>query len=256
MQASENQQGKWEAYWKDTRDIAAQSYPEAQSVWDSEVEAGIELDLPRFMAHFDPALPVIDVGCGSGKQTARLARHFPRVLGTDVSASAVQFAAQAHPAKNLEYSVLDALSPSDARALHSRLGDANLYVRTVVHIFGDKERASLGEVLRILMGERGTMYNIELGPKSPEYFEYWIKTHGMPVKLARVMSKGLRPGPVGKEDIDRLFPPRSYETLDSGDAIWAGVRMTSQELVAAGRREGEIFEPPMYYSLIRKRSGN
>jgi SAM-dependent methyltransferase len=251
---TDRQQEKWETYWKETHDIATTaSYDKAKSVWDTDVDRTVDLDVERLRPHFDPKLPVLDVGCGSGQQTVRLARHFRTVLGTDVSPSAVALAAAVHGADNLTYEVLDGLDLDAAKAIHQRLGDVNLYVRTVIHVFGPTDRKRLAEVLQTLIGERGTLYSVELGLGAVPYFEAWAKTNGMPVKLDRVMSKGLRPGPVGREHIESLFPPAAYEVLADGEVIVPGIRMTSRELMAAGNEEGALWEPPYYYSIIRKR---
>ncbi|WP_249520748.1 class I SAM-dependent methyltransferase, partial [Microbacterium sp. ER1] len=61
------------------------------------------------VAHFDPALPVIDVGCGNGTNTRWLAGLFPSVLGIDVSTGAVELARrEAEGVQNADFMVMDA----------------------------------------------------------------------------------------------------------------------------------------------------
>lgn len=253
MAETEKQQLQWEEYWSETKSLAQSSYPEARPIWDNDAEYAAGSDVLRFRDHFDAALPVLDFGCGNGTQTALLAEHFGRVIGTDVAASAVALAAQANPAPNLSYEVLDALNLSDMQKFHDRFGDLNLYVRTVAHQFGPTERLILGRGLRTLMGERGVMYMVELGPRSPEYFQNWIQTYGMPHKLMRIVSKGIQPGPVGRVDVNNMFPSGEYDVLGEGECTIPGARMSSAKLDAEGKAEGAIWEPPMYYAVVRNK---
>ncbi len=45
--------------------------------------------LEHLKRQLDPDLPIVDVGCGSGAFSRRLAAHFPHVLGVDVSPNAI-----------------------------------------------------------------------------------------------------------------------------------------------------------------------
>jgi SAM-dependent methyltransferase len=253
MAETEKQQLQWEEYWSETKSIAQSSYPEARPIWDNDAEYAAGSDIPRFKSLVDPSLPIVDFGCGNGTQAALLAKHFGRVIGTDVAQSAVVLAAQANPGPNLSYEVLDALSLTDMQKFHDRFGDLNLYVRTVAHQFGPDERLILGRGLRTLMGERGTTYIVELGPRSPEYFQNWIQTNGMPRKLMRIVSKGIQPGPVGRADIDNMFPKSEFEVLSEGECTIPNALMSSDKLDAEGKPEGAVWEPPMYYAVVRKK---
>src|SRR4051812_47643098 len=124
----------WDNYWHDASSTLEQVF------WDSPPEQAVRDELRRFGALLAAPLPMIDVGCGHGTQTRELARHFPRVLGVDVSPAGVEIARQTNSSENLEYDVLDVLDAEAARALHERLGDANLYVRTVLHQLDAGER--------------------------------------------------------------------------------------------------------------------
>lgn len=57
--------GAWEGFWRDA--------PEEPGsvIWDAEPALGAERHLTLFRPHLaDPALPVVDLGCGNGTQTA------------------------------------------------------------------------------------------------------------------------------------------------------------------------------------------
>ena len=71
----------WERWW-----AGIEGRP-GEIVWDADV-GDLEADLDHFVGSFGQALPVIGFGCGDGRQTRFLARHFPDVLGVDVSAAA------------------------------------------------------------------------------------------------------------------------------------------------------------------------
>lgn len=189
----------WDSYWHDTD-------PKDPVFWDSPPEQAVRDDLRRFGAHFAPDLPMIDVGCGHGSQTRELARHFPRVLGVDVSPAGLELARQQYPADNLEYAVLDLLDPAAARALHDRLGDANLYVRTVLHQLATDDRPRAAASLAILAGARGRALVCELSPAAEAYFEYlFAEFAGPPPGLGRVLRHGIRPAALQPGDLARTL---------------------------------------------------
>ncbi|MFA6113634.1 MAG: class I SAM-dependent methyltransferase [Sphingomonas sp.] len=55
----------------------------------------------------------LDVGCGPGRDTLQLAKHFDRVLGLDVSENMVSLARQAAFSPNIEFRRLDILDLDD-----------------------------------------------------------------------------------------------------------------------------------------------
>jgi len=67
--------------------------------------AGYERGLAGLLGVTGPVRSVLEVGCGEGNITARLAGHFPhaRVLGTDVSRRIIEVARGEHP--QLEFAV-------------------------------------------------------------------------------------------------------------------------------------------------------
>ncbi|KRV47872.1 hypothetical protein AQ490_05800 [Wenjunlia vitaminophila] len=73
----------WDSFWTDLHESPG------ASPWDVDPNYVAHAHLDLFGSVLDPSLPVIDVGCGDGAQTAALARHFDRVIGVDVMADAV-----------------------------------------------------------------------------------------------------------------------------------------------------------------------
>lgn len=190
----------WDSYWNDTSAALDQVF------WDSPPEQAVRDELRRFGAHLDPALPMIDVGCGHGTQTRELARAFPRVLGVDVSAAGLEIARRAHAADNLEYAVLDVLDVAAAAALHDRLGDANLYVRAVLHQLGPVERVQAVASLSTLLGARGRAMVCELSPAAEAYFAYlFAEFGGPPPGLGQVLRHGIQPAALQAGDLERAF---------------------------------------------------
>lgn len=89
---------------------------------------------------------VLDVGCGTGKFTRRLARKADRVVGVDVSIGMLRRARR--------YALRDGVEPGYLRADAARLPFPDESFDHVVcagafHLFPDKKRA-LGEIERVL----------------------------------------------------------------------------------------------------------
>ncbi|HEY8375585.1 MAG TPA: methyltransferase domain-containing protein [Nannocystis sp.] len=190
----------WDDYWNDAASEIGQVF------WDSPTTQAVEAELDRFGAHLDLGLPMIDVGCGHGTQTRALAGRFARVIGVDVSAAAIEIARTANPGENVAYEVLDVLDVDAAAALHRRIGDANLYVRTVIHQLGEVERVQAVASLSTLVGARGRALVTELAPSAEAYFEYlFAEFGGPPPGLARVLRHGIRPAALREGDLARAF---------------------------------------------------
>jgi SAM-dependent methyltransferase len=134
----------WENYWKTIKSTGRGG----QVLWDNEPERASAEDVPRLKPHFDLSLPLLDFGCGNGRQTRYLAKHFDRVIGTDVSASAIAKAKEETINQpNIEYHLLDALRPEQAKAFHDKFGDVNIYMRTVLHVVQRKDRLVFAQSL-------------------------------------------------------------------------------------------------------------
>lgn len=246
----ERQQRMWEKFWGETRSIATSSYPEARPIWDADAEQTALADLSRFKPYMDVSLPLVDYGCGNGTQTISLAKHFSKVVGTDVSAEAIAMATQFNAAPNVQYQAIDGLQLAQVRKLHDELGDVNLYMRTVLHFLSPSERVVFGEGVRTLLGHRGTLYVTELSTKAPSFINSWIEQNGMPRKLERIVSTGVKPGLVERSDVERLFPDGAYEILTDGDCAGPVLDARSDKLDAEGR--SARYDPPMYYAVVRR----
>ncbi len=147
----------WEDFWREAPDEPGAVF------WDAEpaLTAGVHLTLFAPLLA-DPALPVVDLGCGNGTQTRFLADHFRHVVGADLSPSALDHARRADPAGQAGYRLLDAGEKSETETLHAELGDTNVYVRGVLHQCEPDDRQSLVDGIATLVGERGRVFLVEL----------------------------------------------------------------------------------------------
>lgn len=229
----------WEDYWGHLSGAPGEIF------WDAAPDTGAALDLPRFKALADPSLPLLDIGCGNGTQTRFLGDHFPKVIGTDVSEKALASARGSAASPNIDYRVLDVLAPDDVGALHDEIGDANVYVRAVLHQILPPDRPPAARSIERLLGRRGIAYIIELSPAAEAYFGALIEKYGAPPPgLARVLRHGITPARFGEDDMAALFPEDRFKVLAAGD----GSIRTTHPLP-----EGGFVEVPALYRVLRLR---
>jgi SAM-dependent methyltransferase len=178
------------------------------------------VDIERFRPYFDPRLPVLDFGCGNGRQTRFLAKQFERVIGTDVSPRAIDLARQetAAAGMNIDYRVLDALRPEQARAFHAEFGDVNIYMRTVLHVIQRKDRKVFAESLATLLGEKGTLYQIELALCALDYFITLPgnSPSGLPSHVHNVIKTGATSVGFDPQDRPLVYPDEHWQILAEG----------------------------------------
>ncbi|MCU0551179.1 MAG: methyltransferase domain-containing protein [Leptolyngbya sp. Prado105] len=222
----------WQAYWEKTAKLST------PILWNTPSEIASERDLPRFQHLMNPELPLIDFACGHGNQAYFLAQHFPRVMGVDVSASAIELAQAQYGAPNIEYRVLDALKPEQAAALHAEIGDSNIYMRTGFHHICPEKRDTFAQSLHTLLGKQGILYLFELGDGGDEYVGSMVDRY----EVQLVVQHGLRPGAITQQEVARYFA--DYEVLDSGkDTLQPVVRFEN----------GEAAQIPAFYAVLRRK---
>lgn len=204
----------WESFWRDTpREAGA-------AVWDSAPEHASALHAPLFEGHLDPALPVVDLGCGSGTQTRWLAGRFARAVGIDLSAEAVAHARASDPEGVAEYRVLDATDPDAVRALRDHLGgDANVYMRGILHQSEPADRPLVTRSVADLLGERGAVFCVEMAAASKPLMAALVGgPSGPPPKLAQVFAHGLTPAEIEDDDaVPEAFRTAGLEIRARGD---------------------------------------
>lgn len=227
---------RWENYWSSvTRDGT-------RVVWDAPAEAGVAFDWPNIERHTDPTLPMIHLGCGHGRQTAFFGDRFVRTIGVDISPSAIERARTEHHHDRVEYRVLDAADPVAIAALHEELGDANVYVRGVLHQLADEQQAPyLASALR-LIGRRGTLSVLELRRGAEQIFFPMVKL-GLLSFLRPVLDNGIVPRGITQARLRELLDPETHEILASEPTVLMRLSLT--------RTMG--FKVPAWHMAIRAR---
>jgi SAM-dependent methyltransferase len=238
MTASNRYLTSWESFW------STSTGAEGEIFWDADPAHASQQDVALFQGSIDPQLPLIDLGCGNGTQTRFLADHFARVLGTEISPAAVQIAQAKNVAPNASYRVLDVLCPDDAQALHEEIGDANVYMRAVLHQLSPADHATAIQSIERLLGRKGVLYLIELSSAAEPFFAQLIKQYGPPPGLARVFQHQITPGMVNENDLERLFPPDRFTLLRTGKSYIQTVHTLPT---------GEVAKVPAFYAILRQR---
>jgi len=198
----------WERWWR-----GLDGRP-GEVLWDAH-PADLTADLAVLEGAFFPTLPVIDLGCGDGRQTRFLAEHFTTVVGVDLAPSAIARARNHENPLNVSYRVLDVREPTAAGELHAELGDANVYMRGVLQSLPETDRSSAVNAIATLLGRTGTLFLKELAPAVEQYFAALVEHHGAPAGMERIM-RLVPPGAVSDAELARLFAPPRFHLLTTG----------------------------------------
>jgi SAM-dependent methyltransferase len=227
----------WERFWSTLTGTPGEIF------WDADPAHAAQHDLVLFQDHADPQRPLIDLGCGNGTQTRFLADHFARVIGTEISPTAVAIAQTQNAAPNISYRILDVLCSEDAQALHEEIGDANIYMRTVLHQLLPEDHATAIQSIERLLGRSGILYFVELSSAAEPYFTQLIKQYGPPPGLARVFQHEITPGMLNENDLEVLFPPDRITLLGTGQSHIHTVHTLPT---------GEVVKVPAFYAILRQ----
>lgn len=228
----------WEGFWSTTTGAPGEIF------WDANPAYAAQQDVVLFKDAIDPQLPLIDLGCGNGTQTRCLADHFPRVIGTEISPAAIEIARTKHAAPNVSYRILDVLCPDDAQALHEEVGDANIYMRGVLHQLSPADQATAIQSIGRLLGTTGILYLIELSSAAEPFFDQLIKQYGPPPGLARVFQHQITPGLLNENDLGVLFPPDRFTLIRTGPSHIQTVHTLPT---------GDVVKVPAFYAILRQR---
>jgi SAM-dependent methyltransferase len=202
----------WDLYWSQVTATG----PEGDVLWDAGVEAELEGTVKQLYADADKSLPLVDVGCGNGRQARALTHYAPRVVGVDHSAAAINWArreaAESPPRGpgSLEFRIADATETGMGKRLHDELGAVNVHIRGMLHIVDPPDRPTVVANLKAMLGERGVAYVCEtnLPGDSLDYLVFQGATlTSMPVALRRLIASGLRPpSHFGPTELAQYFP--------------------------------------------------
>ncbi|MEU3344918.1 class I SAM-dependent methyltransferase [Streptomyces sp. NPDC006700] len=227
MSATSRYRQAWQGFWSE-----APEEPGAV-LWDAEPEVTARLHLPLLRPHLaDPALPLVDLGCGNGTQTRFLAEHFGRVVGVDIAAEAVERARRGDRAGRAAYRVLDAADKSATETLRAELGDANVYMRGVLHQCDPDDRQPLADGIATLLGTRGRALLVELSESARPVLERLARDPaGPPPRLAPVLRHGIAPGEVADAAVPEYLRLAGLTVLADGE-----IPLTTNEFTADGVR--------------------
>jgi SAM-dependent methyltransferase len=237
MTSSNRYLTSWEGFW------GSLSGAPGEVFWDADPAHAAQQDLVLFREYFDPRLPVIDLGCGNGTQTRFLASHFAKVIGTEIAPAAVALAGKTNGATNVSYRLLDVLRPDDAQRLHDEIGDANLYMRAVLHQLSPSDHATAIQSIERLLGAGGVLYLVELSSAAEPFFAQLIHQYGPPPGLARVFQHQITPGMLHENNVESLFPSDRFTLLGTGP----GHIRTVHTLPT-----GEVVKVPAFYAILRR----
>lgn len=213
MSVTTRYRNAWEGFWQEAPDEPG------GVIWDADASRTAARHVALFEPHVeDRQLPVLDLGCGNGTQTRYLAGHFPRALGLDLSPAAVGLARRQDPDGRAEYAQLDATDGAAVQDLHERLGDANVYVRGVIHQSEPADRRPVAEAVATLAGRRGRAFVVELSEAAkPVLMGLAQRPEGPPPKLRPVFAHGLAPAEVADGTFAELFRAAGLAVLASGE---------------------------------------
>lgn len=211
MSVSERYREAWESYWRNTSDAPG------EAIWDADPSLAAIPHLALLAPHADTGLPIADLGCGNGTQTRCLASHFPRAIGVDLSQAALEHARRADTAKVAEFEQLNLTDAARVRELHQRLGDANVYMRAVIHQSAPSDRRPVAEAVATLLGRRGRAFVAELTEESKAVLREAAQgPGGPPPKLRRVFDHGLRPADARTAEVPELLREAGLTVLAHG----------------------------------------
>lgn len=212
-QDQRNDASSWESYWK-------------LAISDSTVEVpwnfgSVEMTMPylsELTESFDSALPLVDFGCGDGMVTRYLAECFDVVVGVDISEAAVAKARRDNGKSNVSYEQFDGTDTVGAGRLHSRLGDANVHLRGVLHAMMPPDWPRALESLEILVGDRGRVFDIEVSQEVSQILQDMAKNFDEPPAwVSQCLACGLVPNTLSAADLEGLYRGRGWSIQSVGN---------------------------------------
>ena len=246
--APRDQARAWDLFWSRVR----RTGKGGDVLWDLGSDAEQAGVTARLRAHLDLGLPIVDVGCGNGRQTRALASLFPRSIGLDHANAAISRAREeSGGVPNVEYRVLDIAHPGAGEALARELGPVNAHVRGVLHVMSPEAQRVAVDNLRALLGQKGALYVVETDfhGDSLDHLEYQGASAGnIPEPLRLCLASGVRPpAHFSEREMEALFPRERWDRV-------AGAPAFLHTLPMHNRGRGEMDELSAYYAILRPRS--
>jgi enediyne biosynthesis protein E7 len=241
----------WDAYWASVDHGGAAG----DVLWDAATPRELAWSRDQAVMHLDPALPVVDVGCGNGTQTLLLAGLFRTVVGVDVSVAAIALArrrvAAAASGGSVSFRVLDAAAPGAGRVLADTLalGPVNVHLRGLLHVLDDAQRRTLVDNLADLVDGAGTVLLAETAFRGSRlrYLEHLgVGPRSFPDTVTRCLRAGIpMPRMFDRAALSRWFTADAWTVRSSGDV--------PLDVVTPGAATA-ITVVPGFYAVLRPRS--
>jgi SAM-dependent methyltransferase len=244
VRAPRDQAKAWNRYWTGIR----RTGPAGDVLWDAAAKEELDDVLARVLARMDKTLPMVDLGCGNGRFSRLFAEHFPKVLGLDVSERAVERAKdESRGVDNASFRVLDASAPGAGKKLAEELGEVNVFMRGVFHVFEPEQRKNAVQSLAQMTGKRGAVYCAEtnyVGDPLDQLVAQGATPTTMPEPLRKCIEAGIKPPRhFGERELAEFFPKDRWETLECGPTTMRGVPLTSS---------GGTEPIPSFYAIVRQ----
>jgi SAM-dependent methyltransferase len=224
--------GRWEHFWAGVRATG----DGGDVLWDASDPAEAARYLDLLAEHADPALPVVDVGCGNGRFTRALGGRYPGVVGVDLSPAAVALATkESAGTPGVTFRALDMTAPNAGQVLRDDIGgDANVFVRGVLHILDEGARRRLADNIGTLVGARGRVLIGETNHRGHplRYLErLGAGPRGIPTALARAIATGIPPpSGFGDAELEACFPrPRWRRLLVDAEAAITTIPLSTPQ---------------------------
>jgi SAM-dependent methyltransferase len=244
--APRDQRKAWERYWSgvDRTGVAG------DVLWDADDDAELARIAELLRTYADPALPLVDLGCGNGRQARALAGTAARVLGVDGSAAAVrraeQESAELPAGRRPEFRLADVTEPGLGARLAAELGECTVHIRGVLHVLTPAQRAAVAENVAALAGRRGVVVVRETDA-ADDPLAYLVRQGATPTSMPdvvrRCVAAGIRPpSHFGAAELAAVFPAARWEVLEAGPGTLRGVPL----------RPGEPVQTiPAYHAVLR-----
>jgi len=187
------------------------------ALWEGLSSTSVANHMPLLERYFDPTLPLVDVGCGSGAQTIYLASRFARVLGLDAAEADAARAHTTGPDGAVEFRQFDLLNPDTVAALSAELGDVNVYTRGLLHQLPADARPAALDALALLAGDRGHVFVIEPSPAAGTVSRAPLNSAEDPARRHRPdPERGIAPVGLAAGELDQLFAEARFRVVDTG----------------------------------------
>lgn len=223
--APKDQHVAWDRFWANVKTTGATG----DVLWDAGSDHEMQGYVDRLRQHLDTGLPVVDIGCGNGSFTRRLAVQFPHVVGVDVSTHAVRRAnAESVGTANVTFAVRDMTAPGAGSRLveeQEKLGGsggANVFIRGVLHVLDERRRYALAENLHTIAGLRGRVFLAETDFRgnAVEYVSHLGATRrSIPAPLEGAIRGLPMPGRFGPKERNLAFPTDRWELIEDGPTV-------------------------------------